>query len=145
METMKGIRKLGLLIGGIVLLCMGVVVFLKNKSKEDVVVVRSGFESVTAYPQVQTQSLFEDEKEVIASLIAPLGVSGKQVLEYYKSEFGSEGWKIVEENENDILAEDGEGNMYRVWIYFSGGDGEAVIYNVDYVLAGNEMLPIPVQ
>jgi len=138
-----------LLMGGALGLVVGLVVMLGplagKLTEGEVMEKKVGFGNIVSYPEVKTQSLFEDEGEVMTSLMAPEGVSGEQVLEHYKSEFLKKGWEVVEEGESDILAEDSEGNMYRVWIYFSGGDGENVIYNVDYVLVGGEMLPIPVQ
>lgn len=106
------------------------------------------YESLPFFPNSSELSRESTEGGgVQASYQTQPGITGQEVLNYYENELKNQGWQITLRDKNrQLQALSVDDVQLRVWVYFSGGENEGTIYNVDFRPPGAEAwLPLPVQ
>ena len=103
---------------------------------------------VPAYPRATVGDSYKEDGMTHTEYETTVGVTAKQVLDYYENNLTLEGWQLTTRDKSDsgleMLSEDG--SQLRVSIFFTGYGDQGVVYFVDNRVQGGAAWPaMPVQ
>ena len=107
------------------------------------------YDGLPFYPDITEIDRYLTEGDgVCASYETKVGVTPKEVLDYYEKELKKQGWQITLRDRDDgqLQALSIDEVQLRIWVFFTGAEDEGVVFNVDFRIPGSEAwLPIPIQ